>query len=240
MNTDNLATLKQPYHCTIRLSDKTKYKLTRAVIGINYPDPGQDYEDYILDCQLAVATALPKSVRRELSLMRNSPYGSGVTLLRNLPVDEDLPPAPKSGRRAHYVKATSVAENILIGIAAAMGHPIGHQEEKDGHLIHDIIPVAGTEKQLSNEGQSDFGLHTENAVFDFREQFVILSCLWPDPYKEAITPIVDVREVLEDLDELAVNELRKAQFIIHKPYILDYSKVDDQSKSVSIIRRANR
>ncbi len=171
----------------------------------------------------------------ELILMKNSPSGSGTILLKGLPIDDYLPPTPETGLRKDYNKTTSIAESILVGVSAILGCPIGNVEEKCRHLVHDVIPVNGSDNQLSNEGSIDFGLHTENAVFQDREQFLALLCLRPDPWKEAATPVVDAREIIPLLEERTVSELRKVQFILRKPHILDKSDTVTFSKPVAIL-----
>lgn len=227
--------LKQEIYQHIKLSDEERERLKQAVSGFRYPAPEEGYENYVIQARSAVASGLSVELLRQLELIRSSRYGAGTLILHNLPLDDELPRAPASGRRADYHKPTSIAENVLIGVAALLGQPIGHEEEKDGHLVHDIVPVENTDKPLSNEGATDFGLHTENAIFDVREHFVILSCLWPDPYKEAVTPVVDIRAVLPILDEDTIGALRKPQFAIRKPYILDRSEVESMSDPVAIL-----
>lgn len=91
----------------------------------------------------------------------------GLLLLRNMPLDA-LDWSPPSGRRADYVKVFTGAENALVGIGAALGQPIGSREEKDGNLVHTLIPVQGSDKPLSNEGATDFGLHVEAVAVPLR------------------------------------------------------------------------
>ena len=216
-----ISNIKRPLHQIVNIDEKQRTLLKRAVAELRYPSPDADYEEFVMNCHIAVLSAISKDLLRELLLMRNSPFCSGTILLKGLPIDDDLPPTPLSGRRSDYLKKTSIAETILIGFSAILGNPIGHEEEKEGHLIHDVIPVAGTDKPLSNEGAADFGLHVENAIFEEREQFLVLSCLRPDPWKEAATPVVDVREILPYLADEVIIELQKEQFVIRKPYILD-------------------
>jgi len=212
---------KQPLHQIIYIDEKQRNLLKKTVAKERYPNSDEDYEEYVMNCHIAVLSVISKDLLRELMLMRNSPFCSGTILLKGLPLDDDLPPTPLSGRRSDYFKKTSIAETILIGLSSILGNPIGHEEEKDGNLIHDVIPVVGTDKPLSNEGAADFGLHVENAIFEEREQFLVLSCLRTDPWKEAATPVVDIREILPYLADEVILELQKEQFVIRKPYILD-------------------
>ncbi len=229
------SSLIQPIHQIIYIDDTQREALKQAVSNLRYPEPEEDYEEFVLNTHLAVLSTLSKDTLRELMLMKTSPFSSGTILLRGLPIDDHLPSTPISGLRRDYNKKTSITESILIGIASILGHPIGHEEEKDGHLIHDVIPVHGTDKPLSNEGAVNFGLHVENAMFEDRESFLILSCLRPDPWNEGATPVVDIREVISLLNKEEIAELRKEQFIIRKPYILDRSDAKSYSDSVAIL-----
>lgn len=68
-----------------------------------------------------------------------------------------------------------------------------------------------------------------------RESFLILSCLRPDPWNEAATPVVDIREVISLLNKENIAELRKEEYIIRKPYILDRSEAKSYSDPVAIL-----
>lgn len=232
---------KKNYHEAITLSDEAKKRLASAVKHLHYPGPQQSYDQYVFNAECSVRNALPRDLLWQLQEIKTSPAPLGTLLIRNLPIDPGLPPTPKSANYDHSQHPTTIAQNILVGISAILGFPIGHEEEKDGHLVHTVFPVQHTDKPLSNEGNVDFGLHVENAMFQHREKFIVLSCLRQDPMKQATTPVADVRQAIkkaladDSLSPSDVLQLRKSEYVIRKPYILDRSEVQGISAPLAIL-----
>lgn len=212
----------------IEVTDEQRDRYAEALILTQYPWDGLGMqtpapaaiEDYVLRCVHAYCRAAPSDLLRAVAAMRGDPNPPGLLLLRNLPLDP-LGYSPPSGRRADYVKPFTKAENALVGIGAALGQPFGSVEEKDGNLVHSLIPVRGTDKPLSNEGATDFGLHVEDAAFETRQAFLLLYCERADHQRVAATPVADVRDALQRLDGSVVDDLYRDEFVIRRPYSLD-------------------
>lgn len=226
----------QQYHNCLTLSDEDKNRLHEAVRCIHYPFPTWDYEAFVTKSLQAVCHGLSTHIVTKIRSMKVDSLAAGVLKICNLPIDDPLPLTPPSARRSDIQKQTFAAEVVLTGIAALLGEPIGYEAEKEGALVHDLIPVVNTDKPLSNEGSKvDFGLHVEDAIFTVREHFIILFGQRQDRLKQAVTPVAVVRDILPHLPESIIDELFKEQFIIRKPYILDRANVEAYSTPVSIL-----
>lgn len=127
---------------TLELSDAEHVAFETAVRGIEYPwNPAgrvevgaQALEHYVLACKRAFFAGGPEQALRAVHGLTTDINPAGIVLLRNMPRDP-LPFTPPTGRRSDYTKPTTLAEAALTGISAALGHPIGHQEEKDGNAV---------------------------------------------------------------------------------------------------------
>jgi hypothetical protein len=112
-------------------------------------------------------------------------------LLRGIAVDDGkLGRTPPSWR--HAPRPPAVEDCQLLMLADALGDVYGWADQQAGAPVHNIIPVVGEEKSLlSSSSEAPLALHTEDAYFDERADFVVLLCL-RNP-SGAATYIADVR-----------------------------------------------
>lgn len=228
---------------TVSLNNRELTRLYPAIKDLTYPwndrpstvVTNDAIELYVSRCEQQVTGASPSWLHEVLNAMKTgSPIAPGALLIKNSITDPVLPRTPPSGRRSDYSMPTTYVENWMTGLSAMIGHVIGHHEEKEENFIHDICPVP-TNKPLSNEGATDFGLHTENASFDHRERALILSCLRADHEGIGGTVVSDIRNALTNLKSSDITVLREPLYEIRKPYILDNSRVKVYSQPVSIL-----
>jgi L-asparagine oxygenase len=180
------------------------------------PSPYEGYEDFLLR-MLPIFTNLPQGVLRSIMTFRHDPTAPGAMLIRNLPRDLALPDTPSLGKRA-VNKCTYLSEACLLGIGQLLGEVFSYKNEKNGELIHNICPVKGKQKAVSNEGAIvDFLLHTEDAYFDFRPHYLFLICLRTDGQREAATYVADARDACQYLRHEELAQLQKPQFAIRIP-----------------------
>ncbi len=245
LNMDIEAGTSSGFHRIVRFSDDEREELKVALEQVqSYPFNGicpanvtdLDIEKFVANSKLAFFQGAFRQLRSLLCSIKNDHHAPGVIILKNCPMDTNIPPTPIDGMRGRYWKQSVVIEAFITGLGCDLGEPIGHQEEKGGGLLHDLVPIKNTDEQLSNEGYEDFGLHVENSVFENRERFLLIYCVRPDHDKRAKTPMVDVRDVIKWLPEWVIEELRKAQFVIRKPYILNRAKVKNDSVPVAVFR----
>ncbi|WP_055490389.1 TauD/TfdA family dioxygenase [Streptomyces sp. TP-A0356] len=153
----------------------------------------------------------------------------GVGYVRNLPVDERLPATPSNGGPAPD-KPTFVAEGVLLGLSGLLGEPVGFRTEKNGQLIHDVIPVPGGAMTQTNQGSTVFLNFHNDIVHDAigrydvsNPDFLVLSCLRADHEGMAATHYADARDIISVLDPRTLELLRSPLFRLNAPgsYIRD-------------------
>jgi hypothetical protein len=118
------------------------------------------------------------------------PHYSGW-LLRGIAVDDGkLGRTPPSWRDA--LGPPTVEDCQLLMLADALGDVYAWADQQAGAPVHNIIPVDGEENSLlSSSSEAPLALHTEDAYFDERADFVVLLCL-RNP-SGAATYVADVR-----------------------------------------------
>ncbi|WP_446047174.1 TauD/TfdA family dioxygenase [Streptomyces olivaceus] len=153
----------------------------------------------------------------------------GVGYVRNLPIDPELPPTPSNGGPAPD-KKTFVAEGVLLGLSGLLGEPVGFLTEKNGQLVHDVIPVAGGAKTQTNQGSTVFLNFHNDIVHDAvgrydvsNPDFLVLSCLRADHEGVAATHYADARDIVRALDSRTLELLRSPLFRLNAPgsYVRD-------------------
>jgi L-asparagine oxygenase len=147
----------------------------------------------------------------------------GVTLVRNLPTDPDLPETPVNGGPSTS-KRTFVAEAVLLGLSQLLGEPVGVTTEKRGRLVHDVVPVPGGATTQTNQSSTVFLNFHNDIVFDetgrydvANPDFLVLHCLRQDAGKEAVTNYADARDVAGHLDPHVLRTLREPLFRLNAP-----------------------
>jgi L-asparagine oxygenase len=153
----------------------------------------------------------------------------GVALVRNLPVDPELPPTPTDGRPSQE-KKTFVAESVLLGLSQLLGEPVGFTSEKSGQLIHDVVPVSvGATTQTNQSSEVFLNFHNDivhDAVGRYdvsNPDFLVLNCLRRDEAGEALTYYADARDVSAQLPPQVLETLRAPLFRLNAPgsYVRD-------------------
>ncbi|MFI9511283.1 TauD/TfdA family dioxygenase [Nocardia sp. NPDC052566] len=147
----------------------------------------------------------------------------GVALVENLPRDPRLPPTPANGG-PYRDKPSYIAEGVLLGLSGLLGEPVGFSTERDGRIIHDIIPTQDGASTQTSRG-SDVLLNFHNDIvhdvsgrYDISNpDFLVLNCLRADMLGEAMTCYVDARDLLDNLDSDVVAALRAPDYRLNAP-----------------------
>lgn len=132
-----------------------------------------------------------------------SPDGYDYGVIRNLPIDPQLPTPPTDGIRPKD-KKTWVSELMLLAIAFAAGlEPFSYQQLRSQALISEIAPTNHQERSASSLGRAAFGFHTEWGVFqaDFRPLVLMLYGI--DNPSRTPTMIVTLGDVMDWLNRKA-------------------------------------
>ncbi|GGS42915.1 TauD/TfdA family dioxygenase [Actinokineospora fastidiosa] len=155
----------------------------------------------------------------------------GVALVRNLPVDPELPATPVDGNPSPD-KRTFVAEGVLLGLSQLLGEPVGFTTEKAGRLVHDVVPVSAGAATQTNQSSGVFLnfhndiVHDEVGRYDVSNpDFLVLHCLRQDPGKEAVTYYADARDISRALDPDVLDTLRAPLFRLNAPgsYVREFA-----------------
>ncbi|WP_181771579.1 TauD/TfdA family dioxygenase [Amycolatopsis pittospori] len=159
----------------------------------------------------------------------------GVALVRNLPVDPELPETPIDGEPSKD-KKTFVAETVLLGLSQLLGEPVGFTTEKSGRLVHDVVPVSAGARSQTNQSSHVFLnfhndiVHDEVGRYDVSNpDFLVLNCVRQDGNKEAVTYYADGRDISAALSPEVLETLRRPLFRLNAPgsYVRDVAKGAD-------------
>jgi L-asparagine oxygenase len=204
-------------HEHYHLEAEVSQRLSHLLLPLRYPT-GEDFEQFLAETQRAMRAELPMALVDRLERLSTEADPPGFILIEGLPIDPLLPATPADGRRPPD-KLTSISEATLLGIASLLGQPYSYRVEK-GTLVHDVCPTARSMHALTNEGSmSALGYHTELAYFATPPRRLLIQGLRQDHDQVARTPVADVRDALERLDDETHIELRPPQFTSDIPHI---------------------
>jgi L-asparagine oxygenase len=204
----------------IDLSDEVSAAVGRAFADL--PNPEDDCDRAMAEAHKAFAQLPIGELQQILDFGRHVDM-PGVALVENLPVDPVLPPTPSNGGPC-VGKPSYVAEGVLLGLSGLLGEPVSFRTEKDGRVVHDIIPTEPGARTQTSQGSAVFLNFHNDIVHDARGRydisnpdFLVLSCLRADPDGEAKTSYADARDILEALDDEVVETLRSPLFRLNAP-----------------------
>ncbi|MEU9014099.1 TauD/TfdA family dioxygenase [Streptomyces sp. NPDC048479] len=216
----------EPTLIEIDLSDRVRDSLGAELAAT--PDPTRNF-DWSMARYQQVFAQLPTETLQQILDFGRHPDTPGVGYVRNLPVDERLPETPRDGKPSPD-KATFVVEGVLLGLSGLIGEPVGFMTEKNGQLVHDVIPVEGGAMTQTNQGSSVFLNFHNDVVHDAigrydvaSPDFLVLSCLRADHDGVARTYYADARDICRAVDERTLETLRSPLFRMNAPgsYVRD-------------------
>lgn len=147
---------------------------------------------------------IPIRVRRRLNEFRIL-ENDGVLIISGLPVDdEDVGPTPTHWNHRE-LSSTSLRHDIAFFLLSSfIGDPIGWATQQSGHVMHDIVPIKGHEKEQMGSGSMDvLAWHTEDAFHPLRTDYIGLMCLRNhDAVETTVAQIKDVELKGRDRDAL--------------------------------------
>jgi L-asparagine oxygenase len=186
--------------------------------------PYDNREKHLLFSYQKVVSKLPPTILSSIRDFKCRTDASPVLLIRNLPIDDDLPETPHDAKRS-LIKKSFVSESCLTGFSQLLGDVYGYIDEKKGELIHNVCPVKSQESKnyVSESSIRPLPFHTEYSYFDFRPDYLSLYCLRSDQKQRVATTIVYVRDLVNKLSSKETEILRKPLFSF--PY---FEKVNDE------------
>lgn len=205
---------------TLRVPDDVRDEIGRVLAVLANPET--DVDRAMTTAHKAFALLPEDQLRTVLDFGRHVDM-PGVILVENLPRDPVLPPTPTDGGPCPD-KPSYVAEGVLLGLSGLLGEPVSFTTEKDGRVVHDVIPTAAGAATQTSQGSAVFLNFHNDIVHDARGRydisnpdFLVLTCLRADPYSEAETGYADGRDILRELDEDVVEVLRSPLFRLNAP-----------------------
>ncbi|MFJ6750709.1 MULTISPECIES: TauD/TfdA family dioxygenase [unclassified Streptomyces] len=226
MTAHSTAVAAYPTLAEIDLPDDVRDRLGAELAAV--PDPSRNI-DWAMARYLQIFAQLPTKTLQQLLDFGRHPDTPGVGYVRNAPVDERLPETPRDGNPSPD-KATFVAEGVLLGLTGLLGEPVGFSTEKNGQLVHDVIPVEGGAMTQTNRGSSVFLNFHNDIVHDAAGRydvaspdFLVLSCVRADHEGVAGTYYADARDICRAVDERTLRTLRSPLFRMNAPgsYVRD-------------------
>ncbi|MEU2792831.1 TauD/TfdA family dioxygenase [Streptomyces sp. NPDC007100] len=179
------------------------------------PAGPEQFDDPGLLAEIEVAARwVPPRLARALSRFRRQGNPHGVLLVRNVPLDDDLPPTPADGAAPAW-SGLCTATVAQLAVVSWLGDVIAYADEKAGHLVQDVVPVRGAEQRQENSGSVLLELHTEDGFHPYKPDFVTLLCLRADHERRARTTYGAVAQALPRLSAECVRVLRRPLFRIH-------------------------
>lgn len=211
------------------LSQQESDSLREALRNI-HTSPYNDYQGFAIEIS-SRGIPLPEELVQLLHNYRWNPNGVEGVLIRNLPVDLELPPTPQKGERVE-VKKSFIAESVLELFSSFLGQVFSYNTERNGEIIHNVVPTRVNAFSASSLGyRSDFQLHTEVAYHLRLPDHVALFCLRADHNGTAATTLSSVRDAYNMLDNATKKILRQSYFRICPPesFLIDTSQTQEFS-----------
>ena len=151
-------------------------KTTLAGLESRYPS-AEDSE--FLRSAGFYAHDLPHRVRKFLHDFKSTELPSGMMLISGYPIDDEkIGRTPEHWKYRTEISPALAEEILLILFGSLLGEPLGWATQQDGHIIHDVLPIAGHEhEQLGSSSQELLTWHTEDAFHPHRCDYLGMLCL---------------------------------------------------------------
>lgn len=137
-------------------------------------------------------------------------------MIGNLPIGAETLPGtplvPDSVEREATVPAA-----VAMLLAQQLGDVFGFRDEKNGAVVHNVVPLPAQAGSQSNAGSVELELHTENAFHPHRPDHVGLLCLRGDHDGKAGTLVSSIRKALALLDDADTTLLWEPRFVTRSP-----------------------
>lgn len=120
--------------------------------------------------------AFSHEVRSAFRALRDCPNAPHGVIVRDVGRDRSLPATPADAELC-IDRESYVGEWILLTLASSLGTVISYREQRAGQLFNNIVPVRGSEDEISSQGsRSMLGLHRECTFSEAGPDFLGLYC----------------------------------------------------------------
>jgi Fe(II)/alpha-ketoglutarate-dependent arginine beta-hydroxylase len=206
-------------------------------------DPGESIEvialceDFLAHCPImsdrgfilaagVFAQSLPRRLRQFVSeARRQTDWGyfqirCAELVEQNALGDTPANIDPHSGRH-------TLPEALLVLIGGLLGDIFGWHTQQGGRLIHDIVPIAGSERgQTSACSERELSLHTEDAFHPYSADYVGLCCL--RNRERAGTTLSNIKDIVLDANACEILFQPRFQFIPDASHDVDGGRTADR------------
>ena len=137
---------------------------------------------------------------------------AGFCVIKNLPLDDNIPETPTNGIRPSL--KSNLSEAIILGIISAINYrPFSYAQEKNGALIHEITPIKERNHSKSSNGTVELDFHTDAAYLErsIRPNILALFCLKNSC--KTPTKIIQLSAILDHLSDLEIYELMQNNYL---------------------------
>jgi Fe(II)/alpha-ketoglutarate-dependent arginine beta-hydroxylase len=126
-----------------------------------------------------LAHELPVRIRREMLHFKLYEPPSALLVVGGYPIDEEkIGPTPAHWKLQELRRRVHEEEIFQVLLASLLGECIGWSTQQDGHLVHDIVPIAAhRDEQLGSGSDTELTWHIEDAFHPFRGDYLGLACL---------------------------------------------------------------
>ena len=153
-------------------------------------------DDFLKDASI-IAHDLPKKIRKFINDFRLLEPSSGVCLISGYPIlDEKLGKTPSHWQYRPEISPAREEEIIFTLFGSLLGEVIGWLTQQDGHIIHDVVPIKGHEKeQLGSSSEELLWWHNEDAFHPHRGDYVGMMCLRNQEKAATTVATVDLKQL---------------------------------------------
>lgn len=156
------------------------------------------------------ATTIVRSVLTDTQYRTITQFTSGAhtaVIINNLPVGQ-LGDTPADGFRPDDKDV--ISEVVLLGFASILGYAMGYQNEKNGEIIQQVVPIDDKKMEdvkNSNASRNLFNFHVDNIFIKprFRQELIGLLCL-RNP-SAAATLLIDLYDLITRMSASMVEAL---------------------------------
>jgi L-asparagine oxygenase len=175
-----------------------------------------DFSRILREVYPRIIRHVPDCVLSEMGSLREV-EARGYALIRNLPVDNQVPPTP-TAQTGNILDVLPIASALLLCASRLLGEPYTWSGEHDGSYLTSVLPTLAEAASPSSHGAAALPLHTEAVhLAPYMPDYVALYCVRPDPDGEVRTVLAEGRKALAGCTPEAIELLRLPQFWARAP-----------------------
>lgn len=187
--------------------DSSDNHLLNELIELINIIPNENPELFISQAS-SLAYFLPTNIKNFLEKFIKNNLKNGFILFENIFINENIPLPDTPPDNNYFIGEKTKLAKIIAILNQYLGQMISYEGEGYGRLFQDMVPKQSLSKtQTSLSSNVELEIHTEQAFSDLRPDILTLGCLRGD--ETAITYILPVNVILNQMDESKINLLRK-------------------------------